>query len=243
MAERKKENKKKEEVHEIYEVKKDGKEKIVETNGIIQKDSIRKGEIERENKLLRNILIAIGIFLLVIVLAFFIAKASHQFKYKGVKFNIVKEGDLILYHSSFPIIYNGSNAVYNIYLRNDPRELEKKVPAEGTLVSIKDTVINITQGIECDGKEGRGTAIANLVNLYGAIGKKIMKDENASCDPLGRYMYINIRPGNETSIKEFGPGCYNININNCEILEGTERFISGMLVRINTKTNSSKSSK
>jgi hypothetical protein len=232
-----KESKKKEEVCEIFEIEKEGKEKTIKSCGFEKEEIAKKGNIEKENKLLRNILIFIGIFLLVIVLSFYIVKASNQFKYKGVKFNIVKEGELTLYHSSFPVVYNGSNAVYNIYLRNDPRELEKEVPATGTLLSIDDTVINITQGIECDGKEGRGTAIANMVNLYAAIGKKIMKDDNASCDFLGRYMYINIRPGNETSIEKFGPNCYNININNCEILEGTERFIVGMLVKINTDSS------
>lgn len=229
----KKENKKKEEIHEIYEVEKDGKEKIIETSGIIKEESARRGEVEKENKILRNVLIAIGIVLLIIVLSIFIGRASTHFNYKGVKFDTVKEGELILYHTSFPVMYNGTKMDYNIYLRNDPRELGKTVPAKGTLLSIDDTVINLTQDIGCDGKEGRGTAIANLVNLYGAVGKTIMKDENASCDALGRYMYIVIQPGNETRIEKFGPNCYNINIKDCEILEGTERFIVGMLVKIN----------
>jgi len=236
MAERKKakkENKKKEEVHEIYEVKKDGKESIVETKGIIKENIIRKGEIEKENKLLRNVLIFIGIVFLVLVISVFIGKASTHFKYKDVKFDIVKEGELTLYHTSFPVIYNGTNMVYNIYLRNDPRELEKTVPAKGTLLSIDDAFYSVSQEIECDGKQGRNTAIPNLQNTYNAIGKNFIRDENASCDPQGRYMYIVIQPGNETSIEKFGPNCYNININNCEILEGTERFIAGLLVKIN----------
>ena len=237
MAEKKKakkESKKKEEVREIYEIEKGGKEKTVEKKGIIlDKEVAKKGEIAKENKILRNVLISIGIILLILVLSVFIGKASTHFKYKDVKFNIVKEGELTLYHTSFPVVYNGTNMMYNIYLRNDPRKLNRKVPAKGTLLSIEDTVLNITQETGCDGKEGRGTAIANLINLYGAIGKDIMKDENASCDDLGRYMYINIQPGNETRIDKFGPNCYNINIKDCEILEGTERFIAGLLVKIN----------
>jgi hypothetical protein len=49
-------------------------------------------------------------------------------------------------------------------------------------------------------------------------------------------MYIVIQPGNETRIDKFGPNCYSININNCQILEGTERLIGKMLVAINSKT-------
>jgi len=227
----KKENKKKEEVHEIFEIEKGGKEKIIETKGTIKEDNPRKGEIEKENRLLRNILIFIGIIFLIMVLSFFIANSSNQFKYKGVKFDIMQEGQLTLYHTSFPVMYNGTEMTYNIYLRNDPRELEKKVPASGTLASLDDTVVNITQEFDCDGKQM--IAIGNLQNVYNAIGRSFIRDENASCDSLGRYMYLVIQPGNETSIEKFGPNCYNINIKDCEILEGTERFIVGMLVKIN----------
>jgi hypothetical protein len=167
----------------------------------------------------------------VFALIFFIVNAPNKFDYKGVTFNVVNEGNLVLYHTSFPVAYNGGVADYNIYLRNDPREIAETVPAKGTLLDIQDTVINITQEFNCDGKQM--IAIANLNNLYSAIGKKLITDENASCDSLGRYMYVVIQPGNETSVEKFGPNCYNINIKDCEILEGTERFIAGLLVKIN----------
>lgn len=234
MAEKKKakkDGKKKEEIHEIYKIEKDGKEKVVDIKGMAEEDGVKKGQIEGENKLLRNILIGIGIILLILVISIFIAKASTHFNYKGVKFNIVKEGNLVLYHTSFPVIYNGTNAVYNIYLRNDPRKLEKKVSAKGPIISIEDAAINMTEDFNCDG-DGV-IALANLINLYGAVGKTIMKYQNASCDSLGRYMFLNIKSGNSTTIENFGPNCYNININNCEILEGTERFMVGILVKIN----------
>lgn len=227
----KKENKTEEEVHEIYEIEKDGKESIVETEGVIKEKNPRKGEIEKENKLLRNILIFIGLVLLVLALSFFITKSATHFKYKGVEFNVIQEGELTFYQTSFPVINKGKVADYNFYLRNDPRILERKVPAPETFNSIDNTVINITQEFDCNGDQV--IAIANLVNLYGAVGKKIMKDDNASCDSLGRYTYIVVQPGKKTSVEQFGPSCYNISINNCEILEGTERFIAGMLVKMN----------
>lgn len=228
----KKESEKKEEVHEIFEIKKDGEEKIVETEGTIEEGTARKEEIIKENRLLRKILIFIGIFLLVIVLVFIIRNASTKFNYNGVKFTVIEDGKLTFYQTSFPIIYNKTNATFNIYLRNDPRKLEKKVPAPETPISIDNTVINLTEEFNCNG-DGI-IAVANIVNLYGAVGKKIMRDENASCDPWGRYMYLVIQPGNETSIEKFGSNCYKININNCEILEGTERFIASILVKINS---------
>lgn len=204
----------------------------------------KKQEIEKQNRILRNVLVTLGILLVIIVLAVFVIKSSTNFKYKGVKFDVVREGDLIFYHTSFPIIYSDSSSIsgktivadYNIYLRNDPRELEKKVPATGPIISIEDTAINMTEEFNCNG-DGI-IAIANLVNLYSALGKEVMKDENATCDSQGRYMILDIRSGESTNIENFGPNCYYININNCEILEGTERFILGMLVKINRELSS-----
>lgn len=229
-------NKKKEKVKEIFEVEKDGEEKIIEKKVVEKKDPTpkkeRKKQIEQENKILRNILIVIGVIVVAIIIFVVFVKIVRTVNYKGVKFDMVKEGDLIFYHTSFPITYQGELAEYNIYLRNNPNDLEKKVSASGTLPPLSDlAVLNMEEDFNCDG-DGV-IAIANLVNLYNALGGQIVKDENASCDSQGRYLYLNIQPGNETSIEMFGPNCYNLNVNNCEILEVTERFISGMLVQIN----------
>jgi len=235
MAEKKKvekTNKEKEEVHEIYEIEKDGEEKIVELEGTIKEEVVKKGQKEEENKVLISILIFIGVLLLFVALYFFAIKNSNQFKYDGVKYTVIKQGQLTLYQTSFPVTYNGSKAEYNLYLREDPRKNGKAVPAPEGPIYISNTVINQTQEFDCNGDQI--IAIANLANnLYPALGKKIMRDENASCDMLGRYMYVVIQPGNETRIDKFGPNCYSININNCQILEGTERFITKILAGIN----------
>ena len=220
------------------------KEKKIEGKIPKNPEISKKEEIEKQNKILRNVLITLGVLVVIIILAIFIIKSSTTFKYKGVKFDTVKEGDLIFYHTSFPIVYSDPSSIsgetiladYNIYLRNDPRELEKKVPAKGPIISIEDTAINMTEDFNCNG-DGI-IAIANLINLYNALGKEIMKDENATCDSQGRYMILDIRSGNSTSIENFGPNCYYIHINDCEMLEGTERFILGMLVKINRDLSS-----
>ena len=46
-------------------------------------------------------------------------------------------------------------------------------------------------------------------------------------------MFVLIQESNRTSIEQFGPACYNINIKNCEILKGTERFMIDTFVEIN----------
>jgi len=185
-----------------------------------------------EDKVLRFVLLFIGVFFLVLIVSFFVIRQQNNPDYEGLTFNVIQEGEITFYQTSFPVLYQGEVAEYNIYLRNNPKELARKVAFEGEIDSIKDTVINITKEFDCDGDQV--IAIANLVNLYNALGKDIMADNNASCDELGRYMYIVVQPGEETSIEQYGPSCYNINIKDCEILEGTERFIAEMLVKIHS---------
>ena len=48
-------------------------------------------------------------------------------------FNVIQEGELTFYQTAFQVIYKGKLANYNIYLRNNPKELERKVPFEGEL--------------------------------------------------------------------------------------------------------------
>jgi len=234
MAKKKKsKNKKKEKVCEIFKIEKGGKEEIKKVCGEEKIKISSKDQIKKENKQLKQIFIGIGVIVLIFILIIFFIRFTAHFTYEGVDFDIVKEGYLILYRTKIPIIYQGQPAEYNIYLRNDPRELEKTVPIEGTLLLLDNTVINATGDFVC---EGNGIiAIANLVNIYDVLGKNIIKDENASCDSLGRYTFLQIQPGNETSIEKTGPSCYDLNVNNCEILEVTERFMVAILVEINIK--------
>ena len=59
-----------------------------------------------------------------------------------------------------------------------------------------------------------------------------MKDENASCDAEGEYMFIQIEEGEETNVEQFGPSCYKLIVSDCEILPVTERFMIEMFVKL-----------
>lgn len=198
-----------------------------ETKKEVTEQKAMKEERKKLNNALRWLLIFIGIFFLVLIISFFVIKSSSNLKYGGLTFKAIQEGELLFYQTSFPIIYKGEVAEYNVYLRKNPKELSKKVEFSGEISSLQNSVIDIKKEFDCEGDQV--IAIANLVNVYGAIGKKLMRDENASCDEFGRYMYIVVQPGEKTSIEQFGPSCYNINIKDCEILEGTERFILEIL--------------
>jgi hypothetical protein len=191
-----------------------------------------KKDRKKENKILKIVLLFIGIFFLVLIISFVVMRNSSHPKYGGLTFNAVQQGQILFYHTTFPVIYKGNISEYNIYLRNSPKDLKKEVPFKGEIGSITNTVINITKEFDCNGDQV--IAIANMVNLYGAIGNKLIRDENASCDPSGRYTYIVVQPGEKTSVEQVGPSCYNINIKDCEILKGTERYILEMLAKVHS---------
>ena len=223
----------KEEVREVFDVKKKGKIVSIEKKGKIKKETIspvaKKEQIKQENKLLRNILIFVGVLVVVIVLVVLFVKSIRNFEYEGVDFEVVQEGELILHRTSIPVIYQGEEKDYNFYLRNDPRK--SKVDFNEELILMENAVLNMSQDFNCDG-EGV-IAIANLVQLYRVAGINLMQDENANCDSNGQYMFISIKEGEETRMEKVGPVCYDLYVNNCEILEVTEKLMVETFIELN----------
>ena len=233
---KRKTGRKKRKFYEFFRIKKKGKEKTIKVSGV---EDIKKGtkkQIEYQNKLLRNLFIGVGILIIIILSLFWYFNSLSHFEYKGIKFDVIKEGEVIFYHTSFPTVYDGKDITYNVYLRNDPRKL-KDVPFEGKISLLEMMVINNTENFVCGGDGG--IAIYNFQQIFRAFGTEIIKDPNATCDPFGRYIFLVIKPGNQTSIEQFGSACYNLNINNCEILDATERFIVEALIKVNRLISSS----
>ena len=205
----------------------------------------RKEQVKSQNKILRNILIVIGILMAGIFLFMIVSNSLSRFEYRGVDFEIVRFCDagppcLVTYRTSLPVkVLDNATAVivspeekdadYDFYLRNDPRKLD--VNFNGTLRFGNNMVLNSEDAFTCNGKGA--IAAANLVQLYNVLRTKVINDKNATCDSLERYIFVVVKSGNETRIDEFEPSCYNIYINNCEILEGTEKFMIETLVKVN----------
>ncbi len=236
----KKEEKKKEEICEIFDIEKAGIEKTVQACGTEkdEKEASRE-QIKKESKVFRIIVIAMTGFIMLFLLFYLINYSISHFKIEGVSFAIDKTAmaGKTLYKTSLPVIYQGKPADYNFYFRNDPRELVK-IPFEGDMILKENMVLNMTNSFNCNG-DGV-IAIANVLNLYKVIGTEVIKDENASCDELyGRYAYLNIKEGNETSINDYGlkGGCYNIDVKGCDILPATEKFMLETLIKVNEKLN------
>ena len=190
-----------------------------------------KNQLEQEKKQLRNVLLGLGIFVVLIIAVVFFINSIKSFEYKNTKWDIVKEGDLIFYNTKIALFNeNGEHYQnYNFFLRNDPRK--SKVDFNGELEIKKLAVINSEEEFNCNG-DGI-IAIANLRQLYDILGTKVIRDENATCDSEGKYMYIYLKSGDKTKVEQTDSTCYDIIINDCEILEGTEKFMVETFAKIN----------
>jgi len=210
------------------DLKKSSEEKIIKAQGIEEQKIATKDQIKHQNKLLRNFLIGIGILTFVFILVILSIYSSKNFEYRGIKFDVIREGNVIFYHTSFPIILNEQKVNYNVYLRNDPRKLEY-VPFKGNLNLLEMIVINNTESFVCEGDGG--IAMYNFQQILRIFGITLMKDPEADCDSEGRYVFIKIQPGDTTSIEQTGPACYNLYVNDCEILKVTEKFLIEALIQ------------
>ncbi len=188
-----------------------------------------KKEIQEQNKILKNFFIFIGALLFVVIIIALSFNIARHFEYNNMEFEIVKEGQITFYHTTIPLYSNNQKIVdYNIYIRNDPRNLEKEIPFNGNFIYRKNLVINSSGNFNCNGDGVISTV--NMINLLNRLGIKVVKDANATCDEQNRYIYLNLRSTNTSSIEQVnGKTCYNMNINNCEILKTSERFMLEVL--------------
>lgn len=205
------------------------KKKVAKKKRDGTKKKVKK--VSEEDKILRNVFIGMGVVLLIFLGIFLSSYFMSQSSYENVKFTTEQYGDITTYKTSLPIIYNDKDAEYNFYFRTNP-DLLKEVPFEGKLYAKEFMVINSTDDFFCEGYGSIG--IANIAKLYEVIGTQVMSDPNATCDEEGRYTYVQLIKGDETKVVQTGPSCYDIEIKDCEVLKGTERFMLETLVQINS---------
>jgi hypothetical protein len=74
-----------------------------------------------------------------------------------------------------------------------------------------------------------------MQQVFGMFDSELVRDENATCDEQGRYMLINMQPGAETKIEQITPSCFIFHVDDCEVLEVTERFMFEGIYKLNTQ--------
>ncbi|RPH39459.1 MAG: hypothetical protein EHM87_24050 [Burkholderiales bacterium] len=215
--------------------------KKTETNEEIE--SRIKEQIEKQNRLLKKIFIGFGIFLVILLSVYLIISSARNFEYRGVDFEIEKYCDskpcLILYKTSIPIQYEDGitgkviDGDYNIWIRNNPKNLEDVV-VEGDINFRKNMVVSVnTENLFCEGDWN--IALGNLQKLD-VLGINFMPKNESEIFlyvPAENFMYLNIKEGNTTSIVKTSGNSYDMFVSNCEILKATERLMLEAFVQAN----------
>jgi len=221
-----KEKEVKEKVCEVFDVQKKGEEeKSVISCGVEKEKPATEEQIKNESKIFRNVMIVLAGLLVMFFAVLFIMNSVNNFDYRGVKFEMVKEGQLTFYKTSIPVTYQGEDADYNFYLRNHPGKLEKKVPIFGNISFRKNMILDVTtENLFCDGDWN--LALENIRNLYGILDVKLIpKNDSVVYINQNDYMFITFNEANSTNITKIGENDYEINVHNCEILPAAERLM------------------
>jgi hypothetical protein len=209
-------------------MEKEDKEKINET----EEKSAPKNQLKKEKKIFLIIVLMMVGFAALFGAVYLISDSFNHLNVEEVKFTVDKTTmtGMTLYRTSLPVTVKGTKADYNFWLRGNP-DKTNKIPFNGSLEMMKNVVLNQTENFNCNGDGIIG--VANLLKLYSVLGANVISDSNATCDAEGRYVFINIKHGNETRIDQIGKACYEIQVNNCEILPATERFMIENLIETN----------
>ncbi len=191
--------------------------------------------------------------IIVVTLGFvFIPVLYHQifqkFEYAGVKFEKIKEGQLIFYHGQFPIIYKGNfSAVYNVYFRNDPRN--NNIPINTNLSLSQKVSISLNDNVHlCEDMMLGQAELGKFIPAFpfvknvtaGVYNASVAKEYNVSqitCKNASKDNTVLIVQMSDTPSIEMGEkdNCYLLNIGQCQYLETTERYVIGVMAQINGK--------
>lgn len=206
--------------------KKSRKGKKVGVEGKVEEERrVKKKNIKgMQEKQIRIFIVAMISLLIFIFIVYAFIQFSLKFSYAGLEFEKVREGDLILYRTlTFPI-----------FLREDPREL-RDIGIEGKVILQKRVGIGGDKEI-INGCEDSTIAATTLALFYGKSGfepfsatrdKEEAENFNITyveCQSNLKYSVILFEKSDENKIRSEG-NCYILEINNCEVMDVTERFI------------------
>ena len=117
------------------------------------------------------------------------------------------------------------------------KESNKQPDSLIELYILSDYEGNITMNISWNEHERIENAVSELVYKMcnGYLRDNIIEAINKKSEDMGNTVALQYSEFDDakTNIEQLTESCYNININNCEILGGTERFMLDLFIKIN----------
>lgn len=194
---------------------------------------------QQETKQLIGVLITIVVLFLAVLIPYFYIQSQKSFTYLGVNWQKEQYGELTVYHTQFPKIYQGKDyGIHNVYLRNNPKknnitlEIEKLTFKEKLIVTQSKEILNCSNQIIVSTELGQITqALPFIKNVTGATSNKELANElnitYSTCENIPtRTTVIQLEITNQTKITKPSENCYLIEIDSCEKnILASERFI------------------
>jgi hypothetical protein len=213
----------------------------------IKKERLSTSE-KQQNKQLIIFFVAMLILLGGFLMSYFYALQQNKFSYAGIDFEKGKTGEVVYYHGrvQMPSIYEGKQGgIHNIYLRFDPRKNNVPINVEDFGFAGQ-VAVAFEPGIEkCDKAVIAHEDLIEFLGAfpwvdraYGAVTNKEYAEKNkvvfANCSSGNEYRTIVLVQISETpSIEKEGDYCYILNIGECDYRKVSERFIMGIVAKIN----------
>jgi hypothetical protein len=203
----------------------------LKSEGELPKKSVRN----REDKQLTWFFVIILILFASFLIPYFFVESSKVFEYGGVDWSF--EDDVSYYHGRF-IALSNIDLIYNIYIRNDPRE--NNIPTEGTFNMFKHgAVISTSPEFDmCRGDASRvmidlgsflktavgvGSISVGSTDQFVAVETKIVY---AQCNTVSDRTIVIVDKGDSRVVKnESYPYCYTIYVDDCNDASSVEKFM------------------
>lgn len=209
----------------------------------------KKKLIQKETKQLIGILISIAILFLAVLIPYFYIQSQKYFNYLGVDWQKEQYGNLTIYHTKFPKIYQGKDyGIHNVYLRNNPKknninsEIEKLTFKENVIVTQSKEILSCPNQIIVATELGQITqALPFVKSAIGATSNKEHAEElnisYSTCENIPtRTTLIQLEITNQTKISKPSENCYLIEIDSCEKnILASEKFILEVIKALNFK--------
>ncbi len=222
---------------------KKGKEKVDKK---VENEEETESHSKKYAKQTKIAIIIMAVILASVFLTYWIVQTNRVVYYKGMKFYKEKEGSLVFYKSLLNYIsYSGEKILFILKLRNDPRELEK-IEVEGyiknlrkkTVISLSPDVANCTTTIRTMIDFSRTLKAFGIETSAGTTSEEYSKENGVPlvrCEDAQEQSVIVIKEGQKEKITKTGD-CYTIEIKNCEIQKGFEKFILEFIANSLIKT-------
>jgi hypothetical protein len=193
---------------------------------------LEKKQFKKQEKLLKIILITLGVIIILVVASSIYLKSLRSSSYGEIEFRTVNMGTnqnpLIMHETlTLAISNDGSKEQFGFRIRTKPSKLKRISFDAENFDLMKVNGYWYEDEFNCEGDAI--IAMENLKRLFKKTGMDFVRDNESTCDPEGRYNYFILKYGEKTQIKEVGNRCYEIIIegdeDSCEILQATEKLM------------------